>query len=360
MFTSESFIATPPGATVKEQLKDRGISQKEFAVRMGMSEKHISKLINGEVQLTPEVAERLEMVLGIPSRFWNKLEAIFREKLAKVRLQNEISQDLDIANQFPFVEMVRKGWLSEVSSSIERVIELRKFFEVANLGILLGNTCLSRIACRRQALTEKGNFALLAWAQRAKIEARSIPVKTINLDELRDKLPKLRRLTTLDPELFCPELKELLSECGIALVFLPHISGSFLHGASFRDGKKIVIGLTVRGKDSDKFWFSLFHELGHVLLGHVAQADGVTEEEENEADSFAKEILIPTPIFTAFIETKCFSEDSIRTFAKENEVLCGIVVGRMQKEGIIPFNRFNKLKTKYCLRSKNTLPPKDN
>ena len=56
MVKSRSFIATPPGATIKEQLLDRGLSQKEFAVRMGMSEKHISKLINGEVQLTPDVA----------------------------------------------------------------------------------------------------------------------------------------------------------------------------------------------------------------------------------------------------------------------------------------------------------------
>ena len=69
MVRSRSFIATPPGATIKEQLNDRGMSQKEFAARMDMSEKHISKLINGEVQLTPEVAVRLEVVLGVPAKF---------------------------------------------------------------------------------------------------------------------------------------------------------------------------------------------------------------------------------------------------------------------------------------------------
>lgn len=69
MVKSNNFIATPPGATIKEQLLDRGLSQKEFALRMDMSEKHISRLINGEVQLTPDVAIRLEMVLGIPANF---------------------------------------------------------------------------------------------------------------------------------------------------------------------------------------------------------------------------------------------------------------------------------------------------
>ena len=83
MVRSRSIIATPPGATIKEQLNDRGMSQKEFAVRIDMSEKHVSKLINGEVQLTPEVAVRLEIVLGVPARFWYNLEAIYREKLIK-------------------------------------------------------------------------------------------------------------------------------------------------------------------------------------------------------------------------------------------------------------------------------------
>ena len=87
MVKSRSFIATPPGATIKEQLLDRGLSQKEFAVRMGMSEKHISKLINGEVQLTPDVAVRLEMVLGVPAKFWNKQESTYREKLEKPTLR---------------------------------------------------------------------------------------------------------------------------------------------------------------------------------------------------------------------------------------------------------------------------------
>ncbi len=83
MVRSRSYIATPPGATIIEQLNDRGMSQKEFAARMDMSEKHISKLINGEVRLTPETAVRLEMVLGVPAKFWNNLETIYREKIIK-------------------------------------------------------------------------------------------------------------------------------------------------------------------------------------------------------------------------------------------------------------------------------------
>ena len=87
MIRSRSYIAIPPGATIKELLDDRGMSQKKFAARMDMSEKHISKLVNGDVLLTPEISMKLEMVLGVPARFWNNLEAIYREKIIKAEAE---------------------------------------------------------------------------------------------------------------------------------------------------------------------------------------------------------------------------------------------------------------------------------
>ena len=102
MVRSRSYIATPPGATIKEQLRDRKMSQKEFAARMNLSEKHISKLINGEVHLTPEVAVKLEIVLGVPAKFWNNLESIYREKLVKVEAENSLDTDMLLAKQLPY------------------------------------------------------------------------------------------------------------------------------------------------------------------------------------------------------------------------------------------------------------------
>ena len=104
---SQSYIATPPGATIREQLKDRGMSQKEFAARMDLSEKHVSKLINGEVQLTPEVAVRLETVLGVPAKFWNNLEAIYREKIIKAESENAMDKDVELSRNLPYAEMAK-------------------------------------------------------------------------------------------------------------------------------------------------------------------------------------------------------------------------------------------------------------
>ena len=173
MVKSRSFIATPPGATIKEQLVDRGMSQKEFAARMDMSEKHISRLINGDVQLTSDMAFRLEMVLGAPASFWSNLEAIYREKLARIIAENAMEADMEIAKRLPYSEMAKKGWVPATRDFKEKVINLRKYFEVVELA-LIADSQITRIACRRLAVTEKSDLALMAWAQEAKLKARDI------------------------------------------------------------------------------------------------------------------------------------------------------------------------------------------
>lgn len=346
MVRSRSFIATPPGVTIKEQLNDRGMSQKEFAVRMDMSEKHISKLIHGDVQLTPEAAVRLEMVLGVPAKFWNNLEAIYREKLIKAEAEKAMDADAEIAKQFPYQEMAKFGWVPKANDIKDKIFYLRKYFEVVTLS-LLGNDQITRIACRRLAVTEKGDLALMAWAQEAKIQARDIQTAPINIKGLISAIPELRKMTMLKPKAFCPKLKKYLADYGIALVFLPHLKGSFLQGASFMDGNKIVLGLTARGKDADKFWFSLFHELAHIVLGHVGQINGISVADEQAADKWSGDTLIPTDDFTRFKGEKNYSKQRVLRFAKDQGIAPGIVVGRMQSEGMIKYSMLNDLKEKY-------------
>lgn len=348
MIRSENTIAVPPGATIKEQLQDRGMSQKEFAARMDMTTKHISQLINGEVKLTPDVAVRLELVLSIPAKFWNKLEAIYQEKIIKARAENEMEEDQQISKLFPYNEMSKLGWVPETRKPVERVTNLRKYFEVVRLD-LLKNRKLPAMACRKLGASEKSNYALLAWSQEAKLLAREREVDKINIQELESCIPQIRTMTSADPSVFCDALRTLLGECGIALVFLPHIKGSFLHGATFIDGKKVVLGMTVRGRDADKFWFSLFHELGHILLGHIGEDRELTLEEEKDADAYAANVLIPSDELEEFVENHNFSREEVIKFANKIGVDCGIVVGRLQNDRYINHDTLNGLKKQYVM-----------
>ena len=212
---------------------------------------------------------------------------------------------------------------------------------------LLENNQITRIACRRLAVTEKSDLALLAWTQEAKLKSRFVKTEPIDIDRLVKLIPQIRAMTIMKPKDFCPRLKSMLAEVGVALIFLPHLKGSFLQGASFVDGGKLVVGMTARGKDADKFWFSLFHELAHIILGHINQINGTTEDDEVVADLWAKDILISNNDFEDFINTNCFSDSNIRAFAKIQEIAPGIVVGRLQKEGYIKHSMLNNLKEHY-------------
>lgn len=345
---SRTYIAIPPGETIKEQLSFRSMSHKEFALRMNLSEKHITNLLKGRVQLTSNVALRLESVLGVPAIFWENLESLYREALIKIEEENQMEADTEIAKNLPYADMVKYKWIVSSKTLYERVKNLRKFFEVSSLK-LINNPAINHIACRRFSSGDKSDYALLAWAQQAKIEARNCETNAINIDGLKKNIPKIRTLSTLPPEVFCPELTKLFSDNGVALIFLPHIKSSTLHGASFYDGKKIVVGLTIRGKYADIFWFSLFHEIAHIIYGHIGQSTGTSDDDEKLANTFARETLIPSEKLKFFVSHSVLNVNNLRQFAENIGVDVGILVGRLQHDGIINFSQFNNLKTKYEL-----------
>ena len=113
------------------------------------------------------------------------------------------------------------------------------------------------------------------------------------------------------------------------------------------DGNKIVVGLTARGKDADKFWFSLFHELAHIALGHVGQVNGTSEDDEKAADKLAGDTLISSDDFEVLRRDRDYSEKRVLQFAKTLGIAPGIVVGRMQSEGMIKYSMLNNLKEQY-------------
>lgn len=349
MVKSKTIIASPPGATIKEQLEFRGMSQKEFAERMGYTPKHICDLLSGETRLTPNMALRLESVLGIPADYWNRLEALYREKKARAENENEMAQDIELLKMFPYNEMKNLKWVEEAKTPSEKVMNLRSFFEVFKLSLLENDRLIPGIAFRKLSVSEKSDIASICWAQKAKLDARVIETKDINIAKLKEYIPRFREMTCLSPEVFCKELVSILTSCGIAVVFLPHINGSYLQGATFYDGKKIVMGLTVRGKNADKFWFSFFHELAHIIYGHIGQLDGASEDDENIANEFARDTLIPIAEFKEFVENNSINKATISLFSKRIGIAPGIVVGRLQKEEYIKYNQFNELKENYAI-----------
>jgi HTH-type transcriptional regulator/antitoxin HigA len=342
-------IAIPPGETIREQLEIRNMTQREFAIRMDLSEKHINRLINGQVALTPDVAVRLESVLGVPAHIWSRLEAAYREALVKVKEENELESDEEIAEKIPYTELAKLGWVEKAQNSIEKVWNLRRYFEVASLGAI-DELRMQGIAFRLLNTEEKNQYAAMAWTQQARRVARKTETSAIDLERLKSAIPVIRAMTTQTSQEFQPKLYDLLAGCGVALVVLPHLKGSFLQGATFYDGNHIVLGLTLRGKDSDRFWFSLFHEIAHIMYGHINSKTAIDDKQEREADGFAQNILVPQNKYQAFIKVGSFAKTSIVAFSEEIGIASGIVLGRLQKDGKVSFSQFNELKTQFAFK----------
>lgn len=82
------FIAVAPGATLKEELVARSIKQKDFAMAIGMQATHLSELIKGKRDITPQIADALERELGIKAKFWIKLQAEYEYDCGKIKERN--------------------------------------------------------------------------------------------------------------------------------------------------------------------------------------------------------------------------------------------------------------------------------
>lgn len=253
------------------------MSQKEFALRMDMSEKHISKFLNGDVILTTDMASRLEMVLGIPARFWNNLESIYREKLQLIKEENEMDEDKELIENYPYSQMAKLGWVEASENPLVKVKELRKFFEVVKLSLIDNN-----LLPKKYDTNNENYYSLITWAQKAKLEARIIKTKPINIDGIKDIIPSI--LNT-EPN----SVAELLAEYGVALVALPKFNNTKVHGATFLDNKKIVIALI---DDDDNFYSNMFHEIGHIFLGHINKDYIPDGNEERDAEAFSKSVLL--------------------------------------------------------------------
>ena len=345
-YRSKTYLAIPPGESIKEQLEYRGMTQKEFAARMNMSEKHISHLLNGEVQLTPETAVKLEMVLGVPASVWSNYEALYREEIIKVNIENSMEEDVKLAKRFPYKEMEALGWVPSTTKISEKVINLRKFFEVIDLS-LLDKEQVSGIEGKKPDLSVKNDLLYMVWIQEARRRARDIDTEPINIRRLGNRLSEIKKFTFIGPDVFCGEIKSILADCGIALVFLPLLKDSNFENKTFLDGNKIVMAFATGEYDAARFWTKMFREFAHLFLGNIGKLEVISEEDEHEADIFAGNLLVERMSYDSFCKKKDFSESSVLKYAKKLNIAPEIVVGRMLTDGLIGEGALSNLKTKY-------------
>jgi HTH-type transcriptional regulator / antitoxin HigA len=345
-------LAIAPGELLAETLNSLGLKQAELARRTGRPVQAINEIVKGVKEITPETALQFERVLGVPAHIWTRLEADYRQDLARLHDRKRLEeQEVPLARQFPYREMVAYGWVPDVKDWLDRAVELLRFFRVSSLDHVQEREL--EAAWRRSTKVAASRAALRAWLMRGERDAEAVQVAAFGRDVLLETLPELRRLTRESPAVFCPRMTKLLAGCGVALVFVRHLPKTGAQGATQWVRRKAVIQLSVRYRWADIFWFSLFHELGHLLLHQhkgvfVNPSSGEKSDREQEADVFASDALIPRESYKRFVAScGVLSADPVEAFAREVHVHPSIVVGRLQHEGLLPYSHLNELRPRF-------------
>ncbi len=359
MMTRENYhsdLAIPPGEYLGEVLSKLGMTKNELARRMNRPAPKLSAIFNGEKAITPYTALQLEKVIGVPAHIWVGLESEYRLTLARNQEAAELQRlkaESNLITKFCYSELVKLGKVLKKTKPIEKVQELHRFFGVTSLYNIASLKRYQTIF--RQGKGKRSPEATATWLRIGELEGQKTITAPFNKDALSDALPTIRKMTLMTPDTFLPKLRKLLLNAGVVLVLLPHLPKTYLHGATFRMGfNKAVLMLTIRGSWADIFWFSFFHEIGHLLLH---DKDKVFLEEDNhksdflkyekEADIFAANTLISLNAYLDFVNAGSFYSDDIERFSRSLEIDPGIVVGRLQHDGHIKNSWHNKLRSRY-------------
>lgn len=341
-----------PGESLRKALFAVGLSQTDFAARLGKTDKYVSELMNGKAPITPETAIHLERVLGTPASYWNNRERTYREWLARQKAAQELVAQTEWAASFPVAQMAKYGWIEQRPRGPERVAELLEFFGIATpreWTTVWGGTRLPAVAFRQSKSSEVDQFALSAWLRYGELQAQRMVCAEYDKDIFEKSLAKARQLTVEEPDVFQPALMDLCCRAGVALVFTPDLPNTRVHAAvRWVSPRRALIQLGLRYKTDDHLWFSFFHEAAHILRHGkkivFLETNGLSDEAEIEANTMAADMLVPSREYRHFVAAACFSKVGISAFAESLGVAPGIVVGRLQHDGHISYAHCNELK----------------
>lgn len=349
-----SDLAIPPGEYLVEVLEARRMSQAELARRTGRPVQAINEIAKGEKALTPETALQLERALGVPAHIWTGLESRYQLLRAKEAEKKLIRRELPYLQKTPYKQLVKLGCVSRTRDGEHKVRELHRFYGVSSLDHLPA-IWAGAPSFRRSPKWDASRFALAAWLRCAELHAIGVVATSFNKAALRAALSDIRSMTMTNVRDLPAKLAERLADCGVIFILQPHFPGTYAHGATFRlkDGRAVLV-LSIRCKWADIFWFSLFHEIGHLLLHKkslfVDDGDVPAEhsELEKEADRFAEETLISSAKFRAFLDRGDLSAAAVKALAIEEGIAAGIIVGRLQQEGVSAHDSdLNRLRRRY-------------
>lgn len=353
---------SPPGESILDIAEERGWAQGDLARRLGFTEKHVSQLINGKAVLSVDAAQRLERVVGGTTDFWLAREANYRSHRARLDATEQHARWVSWLDELPVKDLMAQGALEKLRLTAKnkpKVVEAcLRFFGVASPEEWRTHYVGMQVAFRRSRADQCDVGAISAWLRLGEQYAENADSRKYNKARFIQALREIRGMTCESPEQFEPKIRHLLSQAGVVFVLVPAIPRSHVSGvARWLSPTRPLIQLSLYGKTNDKFWFNFFHEAAHILLhaGSRAEKESVflddpnasptDDPKEQEANQWAADWLIPEQYIDELAEIR--NKKAVEQFALKIGIHPGIVVGRLQHEGLLDPSWMNGLKRSF-------------
>jgi len=329
----EPDYAVPPGRTLQEVIESLDMSQKELAIRTGLTVQSLIRIFKGDQPISYETANLLELATGVPASFWNNLESQYQGQLIKIKEGNRLHTDPQWLKTIPTAELIDRGLLHQTEDETMLLRETLAFYGVSSVDAWRKIWEKPAVAARRSQCFESQPGSASAWIRQGELQSHKIACKPFNKGLFREALRTICSLTREEPEKFEPEMRQLCAEAGVAVALVPEMKKVPWNGATkWLNSQKAMIMLCLRGKGEDKFWFSFFHEAGHVLNDSkkdlLINNNSSDDPREVRADKFAAEFLIPAGYNGDIIQMR--SNREIIDLAGKLGISPGIVAGRYQ------------------------------
>lgn len=329
-------IAFHPGYYLKEIIDESGLTQEDFARRLGTTPKNLSILVRGEQSLSIDIATKLSRMLGTTIAYWLNLQQAYDEKKAEFLSEEELKKEREVFKLIDYTYFRDNFGLPDLPRKVdEQIKHVREFLSVSSLTVLQERNFAVSFRSYTEELSRSNIVNANVMVQIAINRALRMDTSKYNRKKF-EKAVDFALTQTKNHEGFLREVKNAFGKAGVALVVLPNLKSSGINGATKKVNGKVMIMVNDRRHYADTFWFTLFHEIGHVLNGDL----GITfkNETEDEADLYAQRRLIPEDAYIEFKNQKqSFTEDDIRSFANAIDQDPGIVYGRLQIDGKLPY-----------------------
>ena len=338
-------IAFHPGRTLADKLEELGMGPKEFAIRTGKPEKTIIAVLKGASSITPEMAVLFEQVLHIPAHFWLNKQRNYDEFLARQAYEKVLDESSTWVQCFPYKKMVELGWIAPKKSLPEQAQTLLAFFGVS--------THLAweayylhpklKVSFRISLAHTKAPHAISAWLRQGELQAETVRVGTYVEKKLISSLPLLKALMVDHPQNLFQQIQQICGEAGVKVVHTPCLPQAPIHGCTRWIKDNPLIQLTGRYKRNDIFWFTFFHEIGHILLHGKKEIflentnyEGEDKQKENEADDFAVKWTFSKQQEQKMVDYGIFTLEDIARFAQSYQTHPAMIIGRLRYRGLVP------------------------